>query len=300
MKLRRSILSVPGNIDKMHKKAIESDVDNIMFDFEDSVSIGDKKEARKKVVAFIKNSNFKNKTVTIRINPVDTPFAYKDVIKTVEKIGDKIDAIVIPKVDSAKDIAFIDTLLDGIEAAKKIKKRIGIEASIETARGLLNVDKIVKASDRVETLVFGIADYSASIGAKLISISGHGEKEEEVYPGHRWHFALSRMVMAAKAEGLCVIDAPYGNFKDDVGLRKSATMAAAIGCDGKWAIHPNQINILNEIFSPSKEEIERAKIILKEYKKKKRGAIAIDGKMVDTATINMAKKLFEKAKLLNL
>ena len=298
MKPRRSILSTPGNIKKMHKKAIDSNVDVIMFDLEDSVSIKDKKKAREIVIKSIKENDFKEKIITVRINSLDTPFAYKDAIEIVEKVGEKIDSIVIPKVNKPSEVGFLSILLDGIEMAKDFKNKIGIEASIETAEGLLNVEKIVSASSRIKTLVFGIADYSASIGAKLISISGHGEKDEEVYPGHRWHFAISRMVMVAKSKDIQVIDAPYGNFKDDIGLKKSALMASAIGCDGKWAIHPNQIKIINETFSPSKEEIERAEKIVSAYKKKKTGAIAVDGRMVDNATINMAQKLFEKSKFI--
>ena len=151
--------------------------------------------------------------------------------------------------------------------------------------------------------MFGVADYSASIGARLVSISGHGEKEEALYPGHRWNFALSRMVMAAKARGLLAIDAPYGNFRDPDGLQRASVMACALGCDGKWAIHPAQLDTINTVFSPSPEDIERARTVLDAYEKAKtagRGAASVDGRMIDQATVRLAKQLWERAKYLKM
>jgi citrate lyase beta subunit len=194
-------------------------------------------------------------------------------------------------------------MLDGIELSMGWSKRIGIEASIETAVGLEAVSEIARASDRIQTLVFGVADYSASIGARLVSLSGHGEKETEIYPGHRWHFAMSRMVMAAKANGLQAIDAPYGNFKDLEGLKQGAAMACALGFDGKWAIHPDQIDIINQTFSPSSEDIERARKVLDAHHQatlKGLGAVAVEGRMVDRATVRLAELLWEQAKCLGL
>jgi citrate lyase beta subunit len=155
----------------------------------------------------------------------------------------------------------------------------------------------------VRSLVFGIADYSASVGARLVSISGHGENEADIYPGHRWHFALSRIVMAAKANGLLAIDAPYGDFKDIEGLQQSAVMAGALGCDGKWAIHPTQLETINRVFSPSQEDIDRAVTVLQAAqaaRQQLRGAIAVDGRMVDQATLRMAQRLYEQARYLGL
>jgi citrate lyase beta subunit len=189
-------------------------------------------------------------------------------------------------------------MLDGIELARQLDNTIGIEASIETAAGLAEVRAIAGASRRLQTLVFGIADYSASVGARLVSISGHGENEADIYPGHRWHFALSRMVMAAKANDLLAIDAPYGNFKDNDGLERSAIMAGALGCDGKWAIHPNQLENINRIFSPSTEDIDRAVTILQAARRaqqQSRGAIAVDGRMIDQATVRLAQRLYDQA-----
>ncbi len=299
MKPRRSILSVPGHVAKMHNKAAMSQADVIMLDLEDSVPLDAKKSARAQIIKSLNELDWKNKIISVRINSLDTPFGYRDLLEIAEEAGHLIDSIVIPKVNCKGDIHFVEKMLSGIEMAFGYSRPIKIEASIETAKGMACVTDIAKASNRLVCLVFGIADYSASIGARLISISGHGEKEEEIYPGHRWHFPISRMVMAAKAFGLMAIDAPYGNFKDIDGLKKSALTACALGCDGKWAIHPAQIEIINNIFSPGQEDIDRAKKVLKAYdmaKNKGKGAVAVDGRMVDMATVRLARRLFEQAK----
>lgn len=298
MKTNRSVLSVPGHVQKMHSKASESMADVIMLDLEDSVPQEAKETARRQVVESLQNIDWGEKKVSLRINSLDTPFAYRDLMEIVEEAGAKLHTIVVPKVNHPGDIHFVERMLDGIELARQLSGSIGIEASIETAEGLAEVRTIAGASRRLQTLVFGIADYSASVGARLISISGHGENEAEIYPGHRWHFALSRMVMAAKANGLLAIDAPYGNFKDNEGLQRSAIMAGALGCDGKWAIHPNQLEDINRIFSPSAEDIDRAVTILKAAKRaqqQSRGAIAVDGRMIDQATVRLAQRLYDQA-----
>jgi len=291
---RRSILSVPGHQQKMHVKASQTNADVIMLDLEDSVPVQDKVTARSQVVQSLTTMNWQNKVMTVRINSLDTQFAYQDLIELGEHAGQSINAFVIPKVNHPGDIYFVDRLLQGIELSKKFSQHLLIEASIETAQGLENVSAIAKVSHRLIALVFGIADYSASIGARLISISGHGENEDVIYPGHRWHFALSRMVMAAKANGLFAIDAPYGNFKDHEGLNQSASMAAALGCNGKWAIHPSQIDTIHTVFTPTQEEIQRATQIITAFELQSncsKGAIAIEGRMVDHATYRMAKQL---------
>lgn len=303
MKPRRSNLSVPGHLKKMHGKASESNADVIMLDLEDSVPVDEKANARDQVIDSLLNLNWEKKTVTVRINALDTPFAYRDLLEIAENAGHIIDAVVIPKVSHPGDIFFADRMLSGIEMGKDNSMLIGLEASIETAEGLLRATNIIQASRRVKTLVFGIADYSASIGARLVSISGHGEKEEDLYPGHRWHFAISNMVMHAKAHGALAIDAPYGNFKDTEGLRRSAVMACALGCDGKWAIHPSQIDVINEVFTPSREEIALAEKVIKanaQAQSEGKGAIAVEGRMVDQATVRLATILWEQAKYLQL
>jgi citrate lyase beta subunit len=303
MKPRRSNLSVPGHVEKMHGKASSSSADVIMLDLEDSVPIDAKEKARAQVIQSLLDRDWTGKTVTARINSLDTPFAYRDLLELVENAGHILDAIVIPKVNSPGDISFVDRMLGGIEMNKGLSSGLGIEASIETAEGLLRADDIARESSRLKSLVFGIADYSASVGARLVSISGHGEKEEELYPGHRWHYALSRMVMVAKANGCLAIDAPYGNFKDLEGLRRSAVMSCALGCDGKWAIHPDQIDIINEVFTPSQDDIDLAARVLEADGKaaaEGRGAVAVEGRMVDQATVRMARQLWEQAKYLKL
>jgi len=303
MKPRRSNLSVPGHLKKMHGKASDSNADVVMLDLEDSVPIEEKQNARTQVIESLLSLNWARKTVTVRINALDTPFAYRDLLEVAEQAGHIVDAIVMPKVNQPGDVFFADRLLNGIEMNTKMTASIGLEASIETAEGLLNAAEIVKASPRVKSLVFGIADYSASIGARLVSISGHGEKEEELYPGHRWHFAISNMVMHAKAFGALAIDAPYGNFKDTEGLRRSAVMACALGCDGKWAIHPSQIDVINEVFTPSAEDIALAAKVIDANalaQSEGKGAIAVEGRMVDQATVRLATKVWEQAKYLNL
>lgn len=303
MKPRRSNLSVPGHMKKMHGKAMASQADVIMLDLEDSVPLEEKINAREQVISSLLDLDWEKKTVTVRINALDTPFAYRDLVDVVEKVGHRIDSIVIPKVNHPGDVFFADKLLAGIELANDIRSPLGLELSIETAEGLMRAPDIITASSRAVSLVFGIADYSASIGARLVSISGHGEKEEELYPGHRWHFAISNMVMHAKAYGRLAIDAPYGNFKDTDGLRRSAVMACALGCDGKWAIHPSQIDIINEVFTPRDEDIAlAAKVIAANDKARKegKGAVAVEGRMVDQATVRMATQVWQQAKYLQL
>ena len=303
MKPRRTILSVPGHIEKMHHKASESEADVVMLDLEDSVPLDEKENARRLVIQSLSSIDWQGKIVTARMNGLDTPFGYRDILEIAEQAGQMVDTVVMPKVNHCGDIHFADRLLDGVEMQKGFDESIGLEAIIESAEGLQAVGEIAAASDRLKTLVFGVADYSASIGARLVSISGHGEKEETLYPGHRWNFAMSRIVMAAKANGLLAIDAPYGNFKDTDGLERASVMACALGCDGKWAIHPGQIATINSVFSPSPADIKRARTVLDAYEKAKaegRGAASVDGRMIDQATVRLARLLWEKARFLNM
>ena len=303
MKPRRSILSVPGHVSKMHHKASSSTADIVMLDLEDSVPLDAKAAARRSVIRSLQELDWNGKTVTVRVNATDTPFAYRDLLEVVEAVGPHLNAVVIAKVDHPGDIHFVSRLLDGIEmAGEPPSKALGIEAIIESAAGLCNVERIAAASRRLITLTFGIADYSASIGARLVSLSGHGEGEE-IYPGHRWHFEMSRLVMAAKAHGLMTIDAPYGNFRDTPGLERSALMACALGFDGKWAIHPDQLDTINGVFTPAAEDIKRALDVIDAYEKAQaegRGAASFDGRMIDQATVRMARQLKEQALWLSL
>lgn len=290
VRLRRSILSVPANREKMIVKAFTLNADYIMLDLEDSVPVPEKAEARKRVVTALREQDWKGKVRAYRINGMDTPFAYRDIIDVVEEAGDCLDVLVVPKVNDPAEIRAIDYLLTQIEASRGFRTRIGLEASIETAEGMLRAGEIAFSSPRLEALVFGIADYSASLTMKSKGISGHGDMED-FYPGHRWHFPLSRMGMAAKAAGLAAIDAPYGDYKDPEGLRKSCLLSAALGYDGKWVIHPDQTAIINEMYTPTEEDVARSRRILDAYGEARaegRGSLSIDGKMVDAASIRVA------------
>jgi len=291
---QRSTISVPGHIEKMHAKAFASPVDVVMLDLEDSVPIEAKHLARGQIIKTLTSVEAREGMgISVRVNGTDTPYCFRDVIEIVEVANAKIDSIVLPKVDSAGDVHFLSRLLDGIEAEIGTEKQIAIDASIESALAIENIARIAKAP-RVRSLIFGIADYSASIGARLSSISGHGEEDADVYPGHRWNFVMSKIAQTAKAHNLLAIDSPYGNFRDLLELSKSAKMSAALGFDGKWAIHPSQIETINNVFSPTSEEIERANRILEAAKASPgRGAVAVDGRMIDRATIRLAQKLVD-------
>lgn len=303
MKPRRTILSVPGHVEKMHRKASLSRADVVMLDLEDSVPLEAKKTARETVVRSLLSLDWRNKVVSARMNGLDTPFGYKDLLVLATEAGERLNTVVVPKIDHCGDIHFVDRMLNGIEMDRRSVNRIGIEASIESARGLDQVTDIAGASSRLKALVFGVADYSSSIGARLASLSGHGESEEDLYPGHRWNFVMSRLVTAAKANDLMAIDAPYGNFKDPDGLRRSALMSCSLGFDGKWAIHPDQLAVINAVFSPGIEDIERARRVLAAYDAaaaEGRGAVAVDGRMIDQATVRLARVLWEQARHLGL
>lgn len=303
MKPRRTILSVPGHVEKMHRKASLSRADVVMLDLEDSVPLEAKKTARETVVRSLLSLDWRNKVVSARMNGLDTPFGYKDLLVLATEAGERLNTVVVPKIDHCGDIHFVDRMLNGIEMDRRSVNRIGIEASIESARGLDQVTDIAGASSRLKALVFGVADYSSSIGARLASLSGHGESEEDLYPGHRWNFVMSRLVTAAKANDLMAIDAPYGNFKDPDGLRRSALMSCSLGFDGKWAIHPDQLDVINAVFSPDIEDIERARRVLAAYDAaaaEGRGAVAVDGRMIDQATVRLARVLWEQARHLGL
>jgi citrate lyase beta subunit len=220
-----------------------------------------------------------------------TPFAYRDIIDIVEKAGEYLDTIVVPKVNDPAEVKAVHYFLSQIEMRMGLTRQIGLEPSIETASGMLKAAEIASSSPRVEALVFGVADYSASMTMLSKAVSGHGDRED-FYPGHRFHFPLSYMAMAAKASGLSAIDAPYGDYKDPEGLRRSCLMSAALGYGGKWVIHPDQVAIVNDVFSPSEEDFERSVRIIEAYEQARQagaGSLALDGKMVDAASIRIAR-----------
>lgn len=291
-RLHRSELAVPGSSPKMFEKAINSNADVIFLDLEDAVSPQDKIPSRQNIIKAIKEMNWKEKgkTISIRINSLDTHYMYRDVIEIVEEVGEKIDTILIPKAGSASDVYMVDCLLTQIEDNKKFKNKIGIECLIETALGMSNIKEIAKSSKRLEALHFGVADYAASLKARTVIIGGLNPD----YPGDQWHHGLSQLVMTCRAYGLRAIDGPFGDFNDKDAYIASAKRAAAIGFDGKWAIHPSQIDLANEVFSPPEKEVNKAIRILEELEKaanEGKGAAQLDGRMIDAASARMAENV---------
>jgi len=295
-RLQRSELAVPGSQPAMFTKALESEADYVFLDLEDAVAPADKEQARKNVVAGLLEYDWRGrgKTVCVRINGIDTHYMYRDLVDVAEQAGHRLDIVLVPKVGVPADIYLVDALLTQIEAARRIPHRIGIEALIETALGMANVEAIAQASRRLEAMHFGVADLAASLRARTVSIGGLNPD----YPGDQWHAALSRMVTACRAYGLRPIDGPYGDFKDPEGYRAAARRAAALGYEGKWAIHPSQIALANEVFTPPTAEVERARRILAaldEAAREGRGAAQLDGRMIDAASARMAQNVVQIA-----
>jgi citrate lyase subunit beta/citryl-CoA lyase len=291
-RLQRSELAVPGSNPGMFEKAANSAADYVFLDLEDAVSPGDKVQARKNVIEGLRDIDWrsKGKTISVRINSIDTHYMYRDLVDLVEQAGDRVDTILIPKVGVAADVYMVDALLSQIEEAKGFSNKIGIEALIETTLGMANVESIATSSTRLEAMHFGVADYAASCRARTTNIGGLNPD----YPGDQWHHGLSRMLVACRAYGLRPIDGPFGDFKDPDGYRLGARRAAAMGYEGKWAIHPSQIELANEVYSPPAEEVDRARRILlalEEAAAQGKGAAQLDGRMIDAASARMAENL---------
>jgi citrate lyase subunit beta/citryl-CoA lyase len=293
-RLQRSELAVPGSNPAMFAKALDSAADYIFLDLEDAVAPGDKEQARRNVIQALQEHDWRGrgKTICVRINGIDTHYMYRDVVDVVEQAGARLDSILIPKVGVPADVYLVDALLTQIEQAKGIPHRIGIDVLIETALGMANVEAIAQSSRRLEAMHFGVADYAASCRARTVVIGGLNPD----YPGDQWHAALSRMIVACRAYGLRPIDGPFGDFKDPDGYRLAARRAAALGIEGKWAIHPSQIALANEVFSPPPAEVERAKrilVALDDAARDGRGAAQLDGRMIDAASARMAQNIVQ-------
>jgi citrate lyase subunit beta/citryl-CoA lyase len=296
MRSRRSCLAVPGSSPKMLARATSLPADMVFLDLEDSVAPLAKEEARGNVVDALKNNDWGEKTVVVRINSIDTRWAADDLKTVVEAAGDRLDCVMIPKVQYDHEVFFVDHSLRMIETNASFEKRIGIEAQIETAAGLENVRDIAHSSDRLETLVFGPADMSASLGVPAVTagLSMPG------YPGDHWHWALETILVAARAAGLQAIDGPYLVIDDLDGFREMAVRARALGYDGKWALHPSQIEILNDVFTPTQDEYDKAEAILEAYERAadldRRGAVMFGTEMIDEASRKMATQLVERGR----
>ena len=296
LRLQRCELAVPGSNPKMMEKALTCDADYVFLDLEDAVAPDDKIQARKNIIEALNNLDWKGngKTVSVRINGLDTHYMYRDVVDVVEQAGNKLDTILIPKVGTTGDVYMVDAMVTQIEEAMGLENRIGLEALIETALGMANVEAIATSSPRMEAMHFGVADYAASNRARTVNIGGLNPD----YPGDQWHSAISRMTVACRAYGLRPIDGPFGDFNDPEGYLLAARRAAALGIEGKWAIHPKQIELANEVFTPPEAEVTKAKRILEELDKaakEGKGAASLDGKMIDAASARMAENVVRAA-----
>jgi len=284
----------------MHAKAATLPADEIFLDLEDSVAPKEKEHARHLVVQALNTHDYKPRTTVVRVNPVDSKWCAKDIITVVEGAGRHIDCIMIPKVDGPEHVQFVDLLLTQLEEELGLDKHIGIEAQIETAYGMNNIEKIAASSPRLETLIFGPGDYAASLKLPHLTV---GSLLEE-YPGDLWHYSLSRIIQVARANDLQAIDGPYAAIRDLDGFRKFAKRSAMLGYDGKWALHPDQITILNEVFSPSQEDFDKAYAILEAYQKatevEGKGAVMLGDEMIDEATRKMAQVMYERGKLIGM
>ena len=299
-RLQRSELAVPGSNPNMFEKAANSDADYIFLDCEDAVAPDDKVQARKNIIEGLNDIDWKGKgkTVSVRINGLDTHYMYRDVVDIVEQAGNHLDTILIPKVGTMSDVYTVDCMVSQIEHAMSLKHKIGLEALIETTLGMANVESIAQYQNgsykRMEALHFGVADYAASCRARTVVIGGLNPD----YPGDQWHASLQRMLVACRAYGLRAIDGPFGDFNDPDGFIAAAKRVAAMGFEGKWAIHPSQIELANQVMSPPDEEVNRARRVLEELDiaaKAGKGAASLDGKLIDAASARMAENIVKQA-----
>jgi citrate lyase subunit beta/citryl-CoA lyase len=292
--LRRTQLAVPASDEKMMANAAESDADEVFLDLEDSVAPNAKAEAREPLVQAANEHDWSDKLLSYRINGVDTRWWYDDVIEVIAKAGEYIDDIIVPKVPNASELQTVDDLVTQVEVNNDLEVGgIGLEPQIEDGEGMHNVHEIAHSTDRLSCLIFGPGDYAAAMGTPGLDIGQFPD-----YPGHYWHHALSECNAAAKSAGVPCTDGPYADIDDAEGFRTSAERANMLGCDGKWAIHPSQIEIANEVFAPDPEVAERAKRIVDAYAEamaEGKGAVSVDGQMVDEATNKMAQDIVEKA-----
>ena len=293
---RRSCLSVPGSSEKMLAKGPTLPADMVFLDMEDSVAPLEKEAARGKVVDAIKNQDWGEKILCVRVNAWDTQWTYGDIIEVVGNAGERLEEIMLPKVQTAGQVEAMDLLLTQVEKNAGLPiGHIGIEAQIETAQGLINVNEICAASSRLETVILGPVDFSASM--EMPSLSGGLQIPE--YPGDYFHYVFMKILMAGRANGLQVIDGPYVKVRDSDGFRDFCTRTQILGFDGKWALHPDQVTILNEMFSPTQAQFDRANDILDAYEEAtttgdRKGAVMFGDEMIDEASRKVAIKLVSR------
>src|SRR5438876_4857892 len=293
---RRSCLSVPASSEKMLAKGPGIPADMVFLDLEDSVAPLEKESARAKAVDAVKNQDWGDKVLCVRVNAWDTKWTYGDVIDVVGNAGERLEEVMLPRVQSAAEVVALDLLLAQVEANAGLPDgHIGIEAQIETARGLINVEEICEASSRLETIILGPVDFSASM--EMPSLAGGLQIPE--YPGDYFHYVFMKILMAGRANGLQVIDGPYVKVRDPEGFRDYCRRTQILGYDGKWALHPDQVTILNEMFSPTQEQFDRACDILEAYEKAttegdRKGAVMFGDEMIDEASRKVAVKVVSR------
>jgi malyl-CoA/(S)-citramalyl-CoA lyase len=308
-RLHRSELAVPGSNVRMLEKAPDVGADIVMLDLEDAVAPDDKEQARVNIIEALLEQDWSRCSVSLRINGLDTHYCYRDVVDVVERAGHRLDAIMIPKASCAGDVHLVATLLTQIEDAVGLERRLGISVLIETAIGMVNCVEIARSCpERMEAMVFGVADYAASLQSHTTSIGGANPDyailtdrdqrgDRASHWGDQWHYALSHIAVVCRAHGLRPIDGPYGDFTDPAGYLASARRAAVLGYEGKWAIHPSQIELANEVFTPDEHIVEKTHRIIaamKDAAAQGRGAVSLDGRLIDAASIRMAQNLLAK------
>ncbi len=308
-RLHRSELAVPGSNVRMLEKAPGLGADVVMLDLEDAVAPDDKEQARLNIIDALGEQDWSRCSVSVRINGLDTHYCYRDVVDVIEQAGASVDAIVIPKVSGAGDVHLVATLLTQIEDGMGLQRRIGLAVLIETAIGMVKVDEIAAACpERMEAMIFGVADYAASIQSHTASIGGvdphysvltdpDADDERNRHWGDQWHYPLSRIAVTCRAHGLRPIDGPFGDFTDRDGYLAAARRSAVLGYEGKWAIHPSQVELANEVYTPAPRLVERTRRIIEamtEATAQGKGAVSLDGRLIDAASIRMAENLLAK------
>ena len=292
-RLRRCQLSVPGSSEKMMTKAAALGVDFVFLDLEDAVAPSEKRASRARIVDALNNLDWGRSVRCVRVNDLTTEYAYEDIIEVVEGARENLDLIMLPKAMSAADVQFVDKLLTMMEKKLGLKKRIGIDVLIEEVEAMMRVNEIAASTPRLEGLIFGMGDYSASQGVSIRDIGGSGG-----YPGDIWHYQRQQMTIACRANRIDAVDGPFADFKQPDVYREEARRAMILGMVGKWAIHPSQVEIAHEVFSPKPEEVARARAMMKAYDEalaKGLGAVQYEGKMIDIASVRIVKNITDRA-----
>ncbi|SOZ18211.1 putative citrate lyase/aldolase [Cupriavidus taiwanensis] len=297
-RLRRCQLSVPGSSEKMMAKAAGMGVDFVFLDLEDAVAPSEKRPARRKIVDALNGLDWGRTTRCVRINDLTTEYAYEDIIEVVEGAGRNLDVIMLPKAMSAADVQFVDKLLSMMEKKLGLHHRIGIDVLIEEVEAMMNVEAIAASTPRLECLIFGMGDYSASQGVSMRDIGGSGG-----YPGDIWHYQRQRLTIAARAHRLDAVDGPFADFRSPDAFREEARRAMILGMVGKWAIHPSQVELAQDVFSPAAADVARARDMIRAYDEalsQGLGAVQYEGKMIDIASVRIVRNLVQRADLIGM